>query len=835
MTTDEIIIQACDRLNLPALGREYLKRVAASQPSRSVRSNGANVVCRFPSMKMGVTIQAESHSCELALIYVLEHDPSVIGYWDQPEPIKISYISATGRAVSPTITPDFLVLRSDSVELIEAKLNEALPDLAKEMPNRFILGDDCKWHSPPAEATAQGHGFRFRIWTPADVDPTWLKNIKFLQTYFGTDVGTVPPEIKEQTIEVLHTSPGLSLADLRQRCPSATADHINLLLAHEEIYADLAAALLTDQSKVQVFTCREMAETFFQLQKANYVGGRDNGETSVLTTSSTPQFSATAMQILFEASPKDHFIANYRFRVLTEIDHVQKHSTPRRTIRRWHKLFSDAQEIHGHGMFGLFPKYKDRGNRIPRFPEKLLDLVDKVIEEDYCTPTRPNKQYAYNQFLLRCENKYGIVPCKSWFNKRISNRSKFNDTLARQGKRAAHKYEIFRPGEPNDNHGSFPWEVCHTDHTLCDVELVCSATGENLGRPWLSVLIDGYSRRILAFCLTFDPPSYRTLMMLIRDCVKRHNRLPGCLVVDGGKEFRSTYFEALTAFYGVMIKRRPPAKARFGSLIERFFGTVNSQFFHALAGNTQNTRNVRQLTKSMDPKGHAIYTLEDMNSMFSIYAFEHYNKRPHPALNFTPAEKFAEGITAFGAREHQVIKDNEAFRLMTLPSTSKGMAKIQPGMGVKLFGFYFWSDQMRSQKFEGKSVRVKYDPENLGVSWAYLDDWVKCRPSQALKLDGRTEKELRIAAQEWRRSSQLLEHRQSGSHRNLAEFLQTTQQNKTLLLQQAKDRALRNTRVEAIHIPALSPAENLAGPVVPEVAFPPSLPLATPVEDYGNF
>jgi len=39
---------------------------------------------------------------------------------------------------------------------------------------------------------------------------------------------------------------------------------------------------------------------------------------------------------------------------------------------------------------------------------------------------------------------------------------------------------------------------------------VCSRTGQNLGRPWYTLMTDAFSRRLLAIFLTFDPPSYRS-------------------------------------------------------------------------------------------------------------------------------------------------------------------------------------------------------------------------------------------------------------------------------------------------------------------------------------
>ena len=266
MITPEQINEVLQRLQMPVPGCEYVKRVASSPPSRRVRSAGTNIVCRFPSRKMGVVIQAESHH-ELALIYDLEHDPSVIAYWDQPESIKISYQAASGHLVSPTITPDFLVLRFDGLEWIEVKPDDALPDLAREKPNRFVRGNDGKWHSPPAEATARAYGIGFRIWTPAEVNSTRLRNIKLLADYFGGDLNRVPAEAKSEIVEMVKSELGISLADLRQRCQTATADQIYFLIAQENIFVDLAVAPLADQTQVLVFTCRGAADTHALLQR----------------------------------------------------------------------------------------------------------------------------------------------------------------------------------------------------------------------------------------------------------------------------------------------------------------------------------------------------------------------------------------------------------------------------------------------------------------------------------------------------------------------------------------------------------------------------------------
>jgi len=47
----------------------YIQRICTSQPVRKVRSGKSNVTGRYPSVKMGRTIQFESQHVELWAIY----------------------------------------------------------------------------------------------------------------------------------------------------------------------------------------------------------------------------------------------------------------------------------------------------------------------------------------------------------------------------------------------------------------------------------------------------------------------------------------------------------------------------------------------------------------------------------------------------------------------------------------------------------------------------------------------------------------------------------------------------------------------------------------------
>jgi hypothetical protein len=97
----------CDRLRISAEARTIIETVRSSPPARRVRSAAGNVTVRYPSRKMGVTIQAESHRVELAGLYEYEHDRRVLEFYDQPPAIKLVYQAKNGRHVSVWHTPDY--------------------------------------------------------------------------------------------------------------------------------------------------------------------------------------------------------------------------------------------------------------------------------------------------------------------------------------------------------------------------------------------------------------------------------------------------------------------------------------------------------------------------------------------------------------------------------------------------------------------------------------------------------------------------------------------------------------------------------------------------------
>lgn len=141
-----------NRKNISPETLKIIKIVRESEPSRKVRSNGKNVPGFYPSKKMGVTIQFESHKLELAGIYEKEHDHMVLEYYDQPPSFKITYDMPEGskkKRIGHMYTPDFFTIENDWIGWEEWKTEEELIKLSQKNPNRYNVDENGTWRCPP--------------------------------------------------------------------------------------------------------------------------------------------------------------------------------------------------------------------------------------------------------------------------------------------------------------------------------------------------------------------------------------------------------------------------------------------------------------------------------------------------------------------------------------------------------------------------------------------------------------------------------------------------------------------------------------------------------------
>lgn len=857
MLGDDDLLAWFSRLDVAEPTRSLISQIRSTGPSRRVGGGHSNVTGRYPSRKMGVTIQFESHQVELAGIHEMEHDTAVLEYFDQPPAIRLDYQSSSGKRMDVFHTPDFFVIKKQQAGWEEWKTEEELQRLGVRNSYRYCVDASGRWHCPPGSAFAERFGLYYRVRSSVEINWVFQRNIQFLDDYLRNDSPEIPPASREIAIAHVSATPGLPLRDLLELTTATIApDIIFAMIAADVLHVDLCAAALAEPAQVKVFSSPEAASRHqfrshstplhyrrhaFQCGSQIIWDGKilnlaNIGETHVSLISeqhelielpvATFETLARENRLEFTTDDADHVIADtIRDRLaraneaaLRTATHrsgligqyldrgMLPHNTevPPRTFFRWLARYREAEAAYGNGFVGLLPTSNNRGNRCAKLPELSRTTMQEHIGADYETLKQKTKYSSWIQLKLACEEQGVCTPSYKTFCIGVRNRPAHEQTLKRKGRRASYQVESFHWDLTlkTPRHGDRPFEVVHIDHTELDVECV-AGSGQVLGRPWMTLLTDAFSRRVLAFYLTFDPPSYRSCMMVLRECVRRFNRIPQILIVDGGREFSSVYFETLLARYECTKKTRPPAKARFGAICERMFGIANTRFIHNLRGNTQITRNVRQITKSVDPKGFATWSLTELHKRLAEYLYEVHDAIRHPALGCTPREAYDSALISGGSRICRMVAYNEEFLMLTLPTTAKGAAKVTPSRGVKINHIYYWCEAFR-QIVDGW-VPVRYDPFDAGMAYAFVGkQWLQCHSECYVTLKGRSEREIMLATTEMRRQRQNHSRHFSVTARRMAEFLQSVEAEENLLAQRLRDQESSTTRLRIITAAASS-------------------------------
>ena len=843
MLTETELFQLYQHLDLSQQAQQIIAEIRSSPPMRRVCSAAGNVSVRYPSRKMGVIIQAESHRNELAGIYEKEYDRETLEYYDQPSRIKLIYEAKNGRRVGIWHTPDYFVIRSDGIGWEEWKTEAELPRLAEQMPHRYVQEENV-WHCPPGEEHAAQFGFFYRVRSSAEIDWGLQRNLLFLEDYLRADKEDLDEKAVCSTASLAAEHPGITLQELLA-IEKVPGDVVFAMIARGQLYVDLRIAPLAEPQRVQVFRDQETAQGYavitssssgsnsfvtaalgasvvwdgrswtivnlgstqvtllaedgslIDLPQTTFEGLIKAGQLTIPTEAKILEMSSALHELLSRASPADFEEANRRYAIIAPClagHPASDQSTSMRTIRDWIGKWRKAESRYGCGYSGLLLHYQACGNRQQKLPNSALDMMKAFIANDYETLKQKTKVAVYGALVRKCEEQGIAAPSYKTFVQAIRKRPRVEQVQKRQGKRAAYQHEAFYQELTltTPRHGDRPFEIGHIDHTLLDIELVCSHTGRNLGRPWGTFLSDAFSRRLLAVTLSFDPPSYRGCMMVLRECVQRHGRFPQIVVVDGGREFESIYFETLLARYECSKKTRPGAKPRFGSVCERLFGTTNTRFIYNLLGNTQITRNVRQVTKSVSPQEQACWTLGQFYTRLCEWAYEVYDTLEHPSLGQSPQEAFAMGMAQGGQRLQRLIPYDETFRMLTLPTTRKGTAKVMPHLGVKINALCYWSDALLDPEMEKTQVPIRYDPFDAGVAYAFIKGrWVHCLSEHYAIFAGRSEREIQLATAELRKRNQLHGQQFTITARKLADFLSSLEAEELLLEQRLRDTEAR--------------------------------------------
>lgn len=265
----------------------------------------------------------------------------------------------------------------------------------------------------------------------------------------------------------------------------------------------------------------------------------------------------------------------------------------------------------------------------------------------------------------------------------------------------------------------YPLERVEIDHTPLNWVVICDRTGLPLGRPTLTLAVDGATSYPLGFYVSFYGPGVTSVAGVIRNAVQPKDELVAAaglktpwlaqglgdlLVVDNGLEFHSQSFNAIALSLGVDVMycrvRTPWLKPR----VERFFESLNA----LTLGRGRISKVVANVAR-VDPDKDALITFSEFVKgllKFVVEVFPHqYNWRKMA----TPFELYQEGIERVPPAVFP--SSMEEFRL------ASGMSKqLMLGKGgIELEGIPYGSYAFKDivNKYGHGRVLCKWDPDNL--------------------------------------------------------------------------------------------------------------------------
>ncbi|TAZ19507.1 transposase [Rhizobium ruizarguesonis] len=205
-----------------------------------------------------------------------------------------------------------------------------------------------------------------------------------------------------------------------------------------------------------------------------------------------------------------------------------------------------------------------------------------------------------------------------------------------------------------------PLECVVMDHTQIDLHVVVydekgKITAETF-RPWLIVVIDVYSRMVLAARLSIEPPSLYTLYAGLKQTLKPKDFLQHLdtksayfwaldgfgkfkrMLVDNdlaniGRSMRST-----AASVGLNVSFAPVKTPTYKSIVERFFKTLNTSLWHEADGGVPEKPGVLK----SDPRENARFTLIRAQELLWHWIITVYHLDVHDELDVPPALKWKE-------------------------------------------------------------------------------------------------------------------------------------------------------------------------------------------------
>jgi putative transposase len=289
-----------------------------------------------------------------------------------------------------------------------------------------------------------------------------------------------------------------------------------------------------------------------------------------------------------------------------------------------------------------------------RLSEEVEFIIQNTIDSFFFNKEKKkrSKTETYDEIKKKLKTAELSVPSEKTVYNRI------NAAIKKKNRTDKHfdpeKYDE-KPIPGRITGADYPLALVQIDHTKVDLNIVDEVYREVIGRPWITVLIDVFSRMIIGFYLTLDPPGDMSVGLAISNAVQRKESLLAkfnittpypcwgfmdMIHADNAGEFHSNMIKRACKEYNVDIEWRPVKNPRYGAHIERLLGHLLKRI-HRLTGTTFS--NVDEKS-DYDSEKYAQMTLRELEEWILHFITGIYHQKFHKALRTSPIKQYERGI-----------------------------------------------------------------------------------------------------------------------------------------------------------------------------------------------
>lgn len=376
---------------------------------------------------------------------------------------------------------------------------------------------------------------------------------------------------------------------------------------------------------------------------------------------------------------------------------AQQYGLALRTLQRW------VQQYREKGLAGLARKPRsDQGQH------RLRPELRQVIEGLVLKKPAPSLAAVHRKVSQTAFEQSWEVPTYGTVRNIVHQLDAGLMTLAQQGTKAYREaFDLLY-----QRNATLPNEIWQADHSLLKIFLL-NPRGE-AARPWLTVIMDDYSRAIAGYYVGFEVPTVLTTALTLHQAIWHKPDahwyvcgIPQSFYTDHGGDFTSRHMEQVSADLKMRLVFSTPGMPRGRGRVERFFGTLTHMLLAELAGYTLDGH-------LLDPPQ---LSLEAFDEQLKHFLLNGYHENRHSMTGQKPQSLWRD--SGFLPHMPDSLEQLDLL-LVTVPRT-----RLVRQEGIRLHNL--WYVDLNLSAYIGEEVVIRYDPRDLAEIRVYHDHTFVCR------------------------------------------------------------------------------------------------------------